>query len=204
MKWLLPAPRLAFLVVALASCAPSPRVFVGGQVSVPFRIGVLPLVNYTQTSEAPDRLGSILSVELARKEGFLVIDPGRVEEVLAYEPWMLADRIPPDLVDSLGVRLGADALLLGSVLTYGYRLDGGEQIPETSLALRILKCPGGQVLWSAVHSRDGSDRETVFGFGKTSTLERLALESIQEMLKTMPRGSRLGRDSGHELSRKGN
>lgn len=195
---------LAFPVLALAGCAPSPRAFLGEPVSGPLRIAVLPMVNYTQTSEAPDRLGTILAVELAKLGGLEVVDPGRVEEVLAYEPWMLTDRIPPDLVDSLGVKLGVDALLLGSVLTYEYRKDGGDEIPQTSLALRMLKCPGGQVVWSAVHSRDGSDRETIFGFGKTSNLERLALESVREMLKTMPSGLKSRHDSNPSGARKGN
>ena len=203
MRRLLKSVPLLCLVLVIASCAPSPRAFLGEPTSGPLRIAVLPLVNYTQTSEAPDRLGTILAVELAKMGGLEVVDPGRVEEVLAYEPWMLTDRIPPDLVDSLGVKLGVDALLVGSVLTYEYRQDGGNEIPQTSLALRMLQCPGGGVLWSAVHSRDGSDRESIFGFGRTSNLERLAIESIREMLKTMPSGLKSGHGSNSAEGRKG-
>jgi len=41
-------------------------------------------------------------------------------------------------------------------------------------------------LWSAVHHRDGADRESVFGFGRVDGLESLAAETIREMMKTFP------------------
>jgi hypothetical protein len=128
----------------------------------------------------------MLQVELTHRSGLSVIETGRVEEALATEPWILTDRIPPDLVDSLGAALGADALLVGSVLAYGYRNDEGAEIPEVSLSLRLLEVPGARVLWSAVHNRDGADRESVFGLGRVDGLERLAGEAIQEVLETFP------------------
>jgi hypothetical protein len=106
--------------------------------------------------------------------------------VLAREPWLLFDRIPPDLVDRFGQELGADALLVGSILGYGYRQSASEQIPHVSLALRLLGTPGGRVLWSAVHSRDGQDGEWLFGLGRVENLEQLLEESVREIAATLP------------------
>ena len=99
---------------------------------------------------------------------------------------MLTDRIPPDIVDSLGTALDADGLLVGSVLAYGYRSEDGAAVPEVSLSLRLLQVPGGRVLWSAVHHRDGDDRETLFGLGRVTGLERLAEQTVRELMATFP------------------
>jgi hypothetical protein len=180
-----------FLLVAVAACAPAPRAYLGEPLAGRWRVAVLPLANFTSATEAPDRLGALLSVELSRRGTFDVIEPGNVEEALADQPWILTDRIPPDLVDSLGVRLGADALLVGSILAYGTVGGGEDAVPQVSIALRLIETPGGKVIWSAVHNRDGTDRETVFGFGRTSGLERLAAQTVEEIVNTIPiaRGS---------------
>jgi hypothetical protein len=182
--------KVMLLVAAIganpAGCAPGPRAFVGEAPAAGWNVAILPLANYTTTREAPDRLGVMLHQELAGEGDLHLVEMGRVDEALAREPWILTDRIPPDLVDSLGVRLQVDALLVGSILAYGYRSEQGEEIPEISLSLRLLKTPGGQVLWSAVHSRDGGDRESVFGLGRVDGLERLAQQATKEILKSLP------------------
>jgi len=70
------------------------------------------------------------------------------------------------------------------VLAYGYR-DG--DVPQVSLSLRLLAVPGGEVLWSGVHNRDGEDRETVFGLGRVESLESLATQTVMELVGTFPK-----------------
>jgi hypothetical protein len=138
----------------------------------------MPLANYSPAREGPDRVGPMLAAEIGAKRGIELVDAGRVEAVLEREPWLLLDRIPPDLVDRFGKELGADALLIGSILSYGYR----------------------EVLWSAVHSRDGADGEWLFGMGRVLSLEQLATRTLHEMLTTMPAASDSSR--GQALARR--
>jgi hypothetical protein len=86
----------------------------------------------------------------------------------------------------LGTQLGADALLVGAVLGSGYRQVGADQVPHFSLSLRLLQTPGGRVLWSVVHSRDGDDGEWLFDFGRVHNLEQLIELTIEECLQTFP------------------
>jgi hypothetical protein len=180
-------------LVGLVACAPSPRAYVADPTAGPSRVAVLPLANYTGSRDAPDRIAPMLAVELAHRCDVSVIDPGRVEAALAQEPWVMLDRLPPDLVDSVGTELGAEALLVGSVLAYGTREDVEGPVPEVALSLRLLEVPGGRVLWSAVHSREGRDTETVFGFGRVASLERLAALVVADVLETFPRAARSAR-----------
>lgn len=172
--------------VALAGCVPEPRAFRAGPVEGVQRIAILPLSNYTPDRDTPDKVGPMLAAGLRQRSGFALVDAGAVEAVLAREPWLLFDRIPPDLLERLGADLGADALLLGAVLGSGYRQSGSEQVPHFSISLRLLQVPGGRVLWSTVHSRDGDDGEWLFGFGRVHNLEQLLELSIEECLRTFP------------------
>lgn len=187
-----PRPRmrrslLALLLIAtLAACVPEPRAFHAGPMTATRRIALLPLSNYSADRDIPDKVRPMLAAELGQRPGIWLVDPGEVEAALAAEPWLLFDRIPPDLVDSLGTQLAADALLIGAVLGSGYRQDGPEQVPHFSLSLRLLQTPGGSVLWSVIHSRDGNDGEWLFDFGRVHNLEQLIEITIEECLRTFP------------------
>jgi hypothetical protein len=111
---------------------------------------------------------------------------GAVQAALEQEPWLLLDRVPPDLVDRLGKALGVEGLVVGSLLTYEYRDASQEKVPQVSLSLRFMQCPGGRLIWSGVHSRDGDDSEWLFGFGRVHGLEQLAIDAIREVLADFP------------------
>ena len=173
------------LVAATESCVPAPRSFTLAVDKPVRRVAIMPLANYSPTREAPAAVAPVLFAELGAAR-FEVVEAGQVEAVLEREPWLLLDRIPPDLVDRFGSELGANALLVGSLMAYGYRDAGGERIPQVSLSLRLLETPGGRVLWSAVHSRDGADGEWLFGMGRVHSLEQLTARALHEMLTTLP------------------
>lgn len=177
---------VALWALGLGACAPSPQAYIAEPLAGPMRIAVLPLANYSDSREAPERLGPMLAVALSQFRDVEVVEPGRVEEALSREPWIMIDRLPPDLVDTLGAEMGADAILQGAVLAYGMREDPEGTSPEVSISVRLLETPGSRVLWSAVHSRGGTDGETVFGLGRVTSLERLAADAIEELMKTFP------------------
>jgi TolB-like protein len=180
------AAAAAAVAIAIAACAPPPPAFVAGDLPAGTRVAMLPLMNLTERQDAADRLMPVMLSELARRPGVEVVDAGAVEAAIAQEPWLLLDRIPPDLVDRFGEQLGARALLVGTVLAYGYREHGGDRVPELSVSLRLLESPGGRQLWSVSYARDGRDRERLFGIGRVESLDRLVNESMREVLATFP------------------
>ncbi len=185
------------LLVALA-CAPEPRSVLLDPSFVPagrdstragapvLRVAVLPLANYTSTRDGSDRVAPLIAAELTSKPGVVVADPGAVQEALDKEPWLLVDRVPPDLADRLAAELHVEGLVLGSLLNYDYRDASGDRVPQVSISLRLVQCPGERVIWSAVHSRDGDDSEWFFGFGRVRSLEQLADITVHEMLGKFP------------------
>ena len=174
------------LVLLLAGCAPKPSYFVDHRPVAPLRVAVLPLANYTEMRDAPARIVPSLAAELGRVAGVQIVEQGAVEDALAKEPWLLLDRIPPDLAIRIGEILSADALLVGSILGGGYRQVDGDLIPHISLSVRLVGLPEGEILWTAVHNRDGADSEWLFGFGRISDYEQLVAKTIKEIVKTFP------------------
>lgn len=183
---LLPSLLLSGLLLISAACVPQPRASHLGPLDPSQRIAILPLSNYTADRDVPDKVRPMLAGEIAARPGVRLVDPGAVEEALSLEPWLIFDRIPPDLLDRLGEQLGADAVLVGAILGSGYRRSDGDEIPHFSISLRLLQTPGGRVLWSVVHSRDGNDGEWLFGFGRVHNLEQLIEISVAECLRTFP------------------
>jgi hypothetical protein len=179
---------LLIVLLGLTGCAGSmPRAWVAGPIPEGFRIAILPLANYTDKQDASDRIVPLIAVEAARQRGVTVIDPGRVEALFAKEPWLLLDRLPPETIDRFGKELDADALIVGSILAFGYRdQDVGAQ-PEFSVTLRLLRTPGGECLWSGTQARSGNDHESVFGLGRIDNLERLASSAVKDLVATFPK-----------------
>lgn len=176
----------AAAIVLGSDCVPKPRSYQDAQLRGPMRVAILPLANYTESRDASARVAPILFAQISQLPGVTLVDPGAVEAALSAEPWLLFDRIPPDLVDRFGETLGADALLVGSVLGYGYRRAAGEQIPHFSVSLRLMQTPGGRALWSVSHSRDGADGEWLFGLGRVESLQQLVANSLREITETFP------------------
>jgi hypothetical protein len=177
---------LAALLGVCGCAGTMPRAFVAGSLKPGMRIAILPLANYTDRQDASDRVVPLLALEIARQRGVSVVDPGQVEEIFSREPWLLLDRIPPELIEKFGAELGADAFLVGSVLAYGYRDVDTDAVPEVSVALRLLLVHGGGCLWSGIEARAGNDRESVFGIGRVDNLESLAAAAIRDLVKTFP------------------
>jgi hypothetical protein len=176
----------ACLAVLAPGCVPKPHAYVAEPRTGMLRVAILPLANYSTTRDAPERVTPMLAVELGRQPGVMVADAGAVEAALAREPWLMTDRVPPDLVEKIGRELNADALLVGSIMSYTSRDVDGEAIPQLSLSLRLLEVPSARVLWTAVHSRDGADGEWLFGMGRVATPEQLAVVTMREMMGTFP------------------
>jgi curli biogenesis system outer membrane secretion channel CsgG len=77
--------------------------------------------------------------------------------------------------------MGADAIVLGSILAY--RESGN---PVVALAGRMLDAEG-RVLWADVAALSASETEGAFGFGRRTTLDALANDAASRLLSHLPR-----------------
>ena len=66
-------------------------------------------------------------------------------------------------------------------------------MPSVGLTLRMVEAKSARIVWAGMRFRSGDDNETVFGWGRIRSAERLAEEAVAELLKEF---HEVGRETG--------
>lgn len=192
------AGRLAaLLAIAIAGCAAATRppmpvpatVFSGRPLVV-----MLPLANLSGRPEQSDLVSRVFQAELTRIGRFDVVDYGEAEALAAA--MRLRDTGSPTTaqVRTLRDSTGAGYVLAGTVLESGTVRTPEGDVPSIGVALRLIDTANGRAVWADSRFRTGQDDETVFGWGRESSLSRLTSRLAAEMLESF-RGATVGADS---------
>ena len=149
------------------------------------QIAVLPLVNLSQIERAQRVVHEALVVEIMHVTNVLVIDPGLVREAMrAYRIWA-SDLLERGQMEKLGSALGVQYLLVGTIHEFSTFKEEGRDVPVVSIHLRLIDITAGEIRWAGSHTLEGDDRESVFGFGRINSLDRLAQIVVQETLASL-------------------
>jgi hypothetical protein len=192
-----PAPRLAvqfglLALLVLLVCtagAPSVRHSAGGVVPQPEcatcpapRAALLPFENLAGREEQSRIFTDVFFAQLVATGAFELVEPARVEAAMDSLGLRSVTGITPAGLRALADTLHVSWLLLGSVLESGTVQTGSGTVPAVGAALRVVDPAGGRVPWAGVHFRSGEDRETVFGWGRVTSTERLVSELAHDLL----------------------
>jgi TolB-like protein len=147
------------------------------------RAALLPFENLAGREAEGTMFTKIFFAQLTATNAFEMVEPTRVEMAMDSVGVRSVGGITPAELQLLGNTLQAPYVLIGSVLESGKLQSGyGGQVPAVGATLRLVDARSGKVLWAGVHFRDGGDHETVFGWGRELSSERLALQLATEML----------------------
>lgn len=185
------ARRIALVlsVAVLAGCAgSSPRAYRGEIPPGPaIRIAILPFLNLTGSAEAARVVMDQTLVELLRRKDVTMVTPAEVEAAMTELRIRDAGLMTVTQTRELGEKLSAALFVVGSVTDYRIETDTSRPLPIVSVHMRAVRPLDGSIAWAAQHTRTGSDRETVFGIGRVTSLARLAERVVRETLSTFPR-----------------
>lgn len=149
-------------------------------------VAVLPFENLTRFPDAGEIVAELFTTELYRTDNFQVMDRNQVKRLMREK--MI---IPPVVVDRLaakkiGEALEVDAVLIGSVSEYWYRLarrsrrpDGEE--PAVGINARLVDVKSGEVIWASSHSRSSYDAFT----SDRDHLNRIAQITVANMADSL-------------------
>lgn len=179
------AARITALVAALAvaGCgahAPAPPPGDAGAVRPV--LAVLPLENLSGRAEVGDKLTRILWTEVGGSGRYEVVEPGEVDAALADARVRNSLALTRDQIQKVSRRTGAMWLLAGSIVECGSVRTPDGDVPTLALALRVIDGHSGRVRWTEQRTRSGEDRETVFGWGRVTNLERLAQATARDLV----------------------
>jgi TolB-like protein len=181
---------ILLIVLLVCGCTHNPRVYSSSRLSSidTANVALLPFDNLTEEKNASRQVYDIFLVELLKIEGFSVIDPGEVERVLADERIRYTAELSWEQISSISEKTGASALVQGVILEYGMRQVQGfrvGQVPYVSLMIKMVDTESGKIMWASTYSRNGDDTETVFGFGRITSLNRLTEVMADEIVKSL-------------------
>jgi TolB-like protein len=197
--WRAPLVWIAALALAVLTTAgaPSVRRSAGGAVP-PGRppAALMPFDNLSGREEQAQLFTKVFFAQLVASGALEMVDPTRVEQAMDSLGIRAAGSMTPWQVKIMADTLHVPYLLLGSVLESGSYQNDTNTIPSVGATLRLVDASSGRVLWAGVHFRSGEDRETVFGWGRVRTVERLVSDLASEMLRDFrDAGARFARSS---------
>lgn len=179
--------RLATLCLLALLCtggAPAVRRSVGGAVprNVP-RAALMPFENLAGREEESQTFSKIFFAQLVASGALEMVDPTAVDAAMESLGVRGSGAMTMGEVRAMSDTLHAPYVLLGSVLESGTVQTPDGPIPSVGAALRLVEAASGRVLWAGVHFRSGEDKESVFGWGRVQSSERLISELAFDMLK---------------------
>jgi TolB-like protein len=143
-------------------------------------VAVLPFENLSGDRVAAERVRELLVAELQARGVWQVVEPGLV--VTAVSTYPTGTRTPEEL-KKIGESLHAEALFLGTVVTY--REAQSRNGSEVALNLRLVDARSGLTLWSSSHTRNGQGFTSNLLGLPSETPTELARRLIREELKTL-------------------
>lgn len=175
------------LVVGGAACAPAPRS--GGLAALAptrgDRAALLPFDNLTDRPEASRWYTQVLGDRIAGDGMLDLAPPSEVDRALNDLRVRRTDRMDSVAIGELGRALGVRYLLAGSVLDLRdgdpYRGSGS----EVTVTLRMISLPEGRTIWTCIDARSGADGEGPFGWGRTASGQKLAVESANAVVEEL-------------------
>lgn len=138
----------------------------------------------SESVKAGKIVAEILSAEMLSRTAYNLIDPEEIEGILKQQNIQLGRSLELSKALWIGKILGADAVLIGAVLEYGYQHQGNKLLgnPFVTIEMKLLDVASKDIIWSATSSRVGGDAF----HGQRKPLTLLTMQLLNDLIKTMP------------------
>lgn len=177
---------LGVMVLALGCAGSRPGTGGPPRAGAPI-VAVLPFDNLSERTDAGEVTTRIFVARLSELGAWRVIESGEVEAALEDARVRNTSVLTYAQIKALGERLRTRHLLVGTVLENTRLRTSETEVPAIGVALRLISATTGEVEWTEIKFRSGDDRETLFGWGRTYSAQKLTADLAEEMLKRLPR-----------------
>lgn len=152
-------PAIMFLILValftvINGCSPKESSYVNSayEFHLVKKVAVFPFSNNSSNPQAAERIRMITVTELLSRRTFLVLEPSFVNQAIASSKVSAVEKLEPDEVEAISKKLGADAVVLGSVDSYKVTSYNSMNTSEVTVTLRMLDVKSGEVVWMATRS----------------------------------------------------
>ena len=180
--------RIAALVAVgalVAGCAGNaPHREQGGAVPMDHpRVAVLPFENLSGREEQGRRFTLAFVSTLAGTGAAEVVDVGQTEAMVEQVQIRATASPTREQLAAIGESLQVRYALLGSVLEAQTLRTADGDTPTAGASLRLVETSTARIVWAAVRVKTGDEHETVFGWGREESAEKLLTKLATEMLR---------------------
>ena len=147
------------------------------------RVALLPFENLSGREEQGRFFTQAFLAALVSTDAVEVVDLGQVEATIEVLRIRATGAPTRDQLAALGESLQVRYVLLGSVLEAGTIRTYDGDIPSAGASLRMVDVTNARIVWARAHVVTGDDRETVFGWGRERSAERLLTKLADDMLR---------------------
>ena len=147
-------------------------------------VAVLPLNNFTADRHADEKIRSRISIELLTR-GVNIIEPGEIAMTLKELKIRSVDSMRKEDMVSIGDMLRADAVITGSVESFGISEGIAVSYPEVSVHLMMFDTVSGNTMWSVWHTTGGASFSTRHFGAEGSTLDKVSERVIKEIFDSL-------------------
>jgi TolB-like protein len=183
MSWL--AILCAAMTLACATAPPRHFIAPGTDLTGRPSVAFIPFENLAEKPEAGNVVINIFYAELARSGLFDLVEMGEVDAALRELRVRKTGSLSKEQMQQLAQELGADHLMVGTILEAGATSTPEGSVPSLGVTLRLLDGTDGRVVWATVHVRTGEDTEKIFGWGRENDFEQLVLETAVETFEQL-------------------
>ncbi len=148
------------------------------------RIAVLPLENFTSDEYADEKISKTVIIELLSR-GIDVIEPGEVTRILRELKVRSLGSVTTSDMQRIGRTLDVEAVMKGSVGTFGISRGISVSYPEVSIRLMLLEATSGKIVWSVWHTAGGAGFWARHFGAESITLSETAGKVVKEAVDTL-------------------
>ncbi len=145
-------------------------------------VAVMPFEDLSGRVDVGEAFTRVFLAELVRSNTVDVVDPGALSETVERLQLRTTFAMTRAEMKSLGDSVPCTHLLFGSVLDAGTVRTADGDLPSVAATLRLVEASTGRVVWACNHSRTGEDNETLFGWGREHSRDRLLGQLAAEMI----------------------
>jgi TolB-like protein len=165
------------------------------------RVALMPFENLSGREEQSQLFTKIFFAKLVETGAVEVVDPVQVDAAMDSLRIRATGSMTATQLRAMADTLHAPYILLGSVLESSMVRDPDGDIPSVGASLRLVEAATARVAWAGVLFLSGGDRETVFGWGRVRSSEKLVLQLAHELLADFREAGRQGRAPRKENGR---
>jgi TolB-like protein len=149
-------------------------------------VALLPFENLSGRRAAGRVVVNVFISRLVQKSPYGVVEPGEVRDQLIRHRVRYLEAMGMETMSKLGRAVGADYLLLGTVVDYREGIKG-DFPPRVDVHIRVVDVEEARIVWAGKASMTGDDSLIALDFGKIRSIIPLVEKASGHIIARMVR-----------------